>query len=137
MQTMAKNRLKIMPKDVKGLITPILTALKNQLEKVDKKLEKLIESDPNYPAKNEIIQSIPGIGNMVAFSLLSDMPELGSISNKQAAARVGVAPFNRESGRYKGHRRIRGGRYQVRTVMFMAMMSAIQCHPVFKAQYKQ
>jgi len=137
MQTMEKNRLKIMPKEVKGLINPILTALKNQLEKVDKKLEKLIESDPGYHAKNEIIQSIPGIGNIVAFSLLSDMPELGSISNKQAAALVGVAPFNRESGRYKGNRRIQGGRYQVRTVMFMAMMSAIQCNPVFKAKYQQ
>jgi len=58
---------------------------------------------------------------------------LGYISNKQAGSLVGVAPMNRESGRYKGHRKIQGGRAQVRTVLYMAMMSAIQCNPVFKA----
>jgi len=137
MQTMEKNRLKIMPKVISGAIKPILTVIKNQIEKVDKKLLKLIEESPEYQLKNDILQSVPGIGNIVAFSLLSDMPELGTISNKQAAALIGVAPFNRESGSYKGQRRIRGGRYQVRTVMFMAMMSAIQCNPLFKAKYQQ
>lgn len=137
MQTIEKNRLKIMPKEVASIIKPILTAIKNQIDKVDKKLSKLIEKHPEYQAKNEILQSMPGIGDIVALSLLSDMPELGTISNKQAAALIGVAPFNRESGSYKGQRRIRGGRYQVRTVMFMAMMSAIQCNPVFKAKYQQ
>ncbi len=137
MQTMEKNRLKIMPKKLQGLIKPILTTIKNQLLKVDEKLLKLIEECPEYHEKNEILQSMPGIGNVVAFSLLADMPELGSMSSKEAAALVGVAPFNRESGTYKGQRRIRGGRYQVRTVMFMAMMSAIQCNPVFKAKYEQ
>ncbi|MCF6202953.1 MAG: IS110 family transposase [Methylococcaceae bacterium] len=137
MQTMEKNRLKIMPKEVSSIIKPILTAIKNQIEKVDNKLLKLIEEHPEYQTKNKIIQSMPGIGNIVAFSLLSDMPELGTISNKQAAALIGVAPFNRESGSYKGQRRIRGGRYKIRTAMFMAIMSAIQCNPVFKAKYEQ
>jgi transposase len=63
------------------------------------------------------------------------MPELGYISNKQAAALVGVAPINRESGRYQGQRKIRGGRPKIRTIMYMAMMSTIQCNPVFKATY--
>lgn len=65
------------------------------------------------------------------------MPELGYISNKQAASLIGVAPINKESGLYKGQRRIRRGRPQIRTVMFMAMMSAMQCNPVFKAQYQR
>jgi len=65
------------------------------------------------------------------------MPELGYLSNKQAAALVGVAPINRESGAYKGTRRIRGGRAQIRTVMFMGMMSAMQCNPVFKVTYQR
>lgn len=137
MQTMEKNRLKIMPKKITSFINPVLTVLKNQIEKVDKKLAKLIEEWPEYQAKNEILQSMPGIGNVVSFSLLADMPELGSISSKQASALVGVAPFNRESGSYKGQRKIKGGRYQIRTAMFMAMMSAIQCNPVFKAKYEQ
>ena len=137
MQTMEKNRLKIMPKKITSSINPVLTTLKNQIDKVDKKLAKLIEECPEYQAKNEIIQSMPGVGNVVSFSLLADMPELGSISSKQASALVGVAPFNRESGSYKGQRKIKGGRYQIRTAMFMAMMSAIQCNPVFKAKYEQ
>lgn len=137
MQTMEKNRSKIMPKSIASSIKPMLTALKNQLIKIDAKLEKLIDECGEYKTKNDIIQSMPGVGKVVAYSLLSNMPELGLISNKQAAALVGVAPVNRESGSYKGKRRIRGGRYQVRTVMFMAMMSAMQCNPVFKATYEK
>jgi len=127
-QTMEKNRLKIMPNTITGLINPILTAIKNQLEKTDKKLLKLIETCSEYKTKNDIVQSMPGVGNVVAFSLLSNMPELGYLTNKQAAALVGVAPINRESGRYKGQRKIRGGRPQLRSVMFMAMMSAMQAY---------
>lgn len=135
MQTMEKNRYQIMPKTISSFIKPILTALKNQIEKVDSKLQKLIEECDEYKAKNDIIQSVPGVGNVVAFNLLSDMPELGYINNKEAASLVGVAPFNRESGAYQGKRMIRGGRPKIRTAMYMAMMSAIQCNPKFKEIY--
>ncbi|WP_165728561.1 IS110 family transposase [Pseudoalteromonas sp. 31A1] len=135
MQTMEKNRSQIMPKTISSLIKPILTALKNQIEKVDLKLQKLIKECDEYKVKNDIIQSVPGVGNVVAFNLLSDMPELGCVNNKEAASLVGVAPFNRESGAYQGKRMIRGGRPKIRTAMYMAMMSAIQCNPKFKAIY--
>ncbi|MBB1453373.1 IS110 family transposase [Pseudoalteromonas sp. SG43-1] len=135
MQTMEKNRSQIMPKTISSLIKPILTALKNQIEKVDLKLQKLIKECDEYKVKNDIIQSVPGVGNVVAFNLLSDMPELGCVNNKEAASLVGVAPFNRESGAYQGKRMIRGGRPKIRTEMYMAMMSAIQCNPKFKAIY--
>jgi transposase len=135
MQTREKNRLQIMPKEITSSIKPVLTVLKNQLEKTDIKLHKLIESCEEYKIKNDIIQSVPGVGNVVAFNLISEMPELGYINNKEAASLVGVAPFNRESGSYKGKRMIRGGRSQIRTAMYMAMMSAIQCNPTFKAVY--
>lgn len=137
MQTMEKNRLQIMPKEISGFIKPILTTIKNQILKTDQKLLKLIESCDEYKTKNDIIQSMPGVGNVVAFSLLSNMPELGYITNKQAAALVGVAPINKESGIYQGKRKIRGGRHQIRTVMYMAMMSAMQCNPVFKRMYQR
>tara|TARA_R100001244_G_C5151792_1_gene129751 strand:+ start:230 stop:1183 length:954 start_codon:yes stop_codon:yes gene_type:complete len=135
MQTMEKNRSQIMPKTISSLIKPILTALKNQIDKVDLKLQKLIKECDEYKVKNDIIQSVPGVGNVVAFNLLSDMPELGCVNNKEAASLVGVAPFNRESGAYQGKRMIRGGRPKIRTAMYMAMMSAIQCNPKFKAIY--
>ncbi|MFD1876579.1 IS110 family transposase [Vibrio chagasii] len=137
MQTMERNRLQILPKNILSTITPILTALKNQLEKVEAKIEKLIESCPEYQAKNTILQSMPGVGKILAASLISNVPELGFITNKQASSLIGVAPITRESGRFKGKRMIKGSRPQVRTVMYMAMMSAIQCNPVFKATYER
>jgi len=137
MQTMEKNRLQILPKELVMTIKPILTALKNQIEKVEAKIIKLIESCPDYQAKNVILQSMKGIGKIAAASIISNLPELGYISNKQASSLVGVAPMNRESGRYKGVRKIQGGRHQVRTVLYMAMMSAIQSNPIFKETYQR
>ena len=137
LQTMEKNRLQIMPKEVASYIKPVLTVLKNQLDKLDKKLAALIQSSPEHRDKNTIIQSMPGVGNAVALNLLSNMPELGLLSNKEAAALVGVAPINRESGSYQGKRQVRGGRHQIRTVMYMAMMSGMQCNPIFKATYQR
>jgi len=137
MRTMEKNRLQILPKSLESTINPMLTVINNQLTKIDNKMVKLIEQCDEYQIKNDIIQSVPGVGNVVAFSLLSNMPELGYISNKEAAALVGVAPINRESGAFKGKRMIRGGRHQIRTAMFMSMMSAMQCNPVFKATYQR
>jgi transposase len=115
-----------MPKEITNIVKPILTAIKNQIEKIDNKLNKLIEKCSEYKAKNTIIQSMPGIGPVVAFNLLSDMPELGYLTNKEAASLIGVAPFNKESRSYEGQQNIRGGRHKIRTVMYMAMMSAMQ-----------
>ena len=118
-------------------IKPILTAFKNQIEKIEIKIVKLIESNPDYQAKNILLQSMKGIGKIAAASIISNLPELGYISNKEASALVGVAPMNKESGRFKGMRKIQGGRHQVRTVLYMAMMSAIQSNPVFKSTYQR
>ncbi|MBE0363969.1 transposase [Pseudoalteromonas ulvae UL12] len=137
MQTMEKNRLQILPKELISTIKPILAAFKNQIEKIENKILKLIESCPEYSAKNTILQSMKGIGKIAAASIISNLPELGYMSNKEAGALVGVAPMNRESGRYKGLRKIQGGRHQVRTVLYMAMMSAIQSNPVFKSTYQR
>lgn len=134
-QTMEKNRLQILPKSLQSSIKPILTALKNQIDKIESKINKLINECPEYRAKNDLLQTMPGIGNIAAASIISNVPELGYITNKQAASLIGVAPITRESGRFKGKRTIQGGRAQVRTVLYMAMMSAIQCNPVFKATY--
>jgi len=87
--------------------------INNQLSKIDKKLHKLIENCDDYKIKNDIFQSIPGVSNVVAFSLLSNMPELGYITNKEAAALVGVAPINRESGSYEGKPMIHVGQLQL------------------------
>jgi len=135
MQTMEKNRIQVLPKSLHSTIKPMLTAMKKQISNIEDKLLKLIESCPDYQTKNDILQSVPGIGNIAAASIISNVPELGYITNKQAASLIGVAPITRESGRYKGKRVIQGGRAQLRTVLYMAMMPAMQCNPVFKATY--
>lgn len=137
MQTMEKNRLQILPKELAMTIKPILTAFKNQIEKIEDKILNLIESCPEYQTKNEILQSMKGIGKIASASIISNLPELGYMTNKQASALIGVAPINKESGRFKGQRKIQGGRHQIRTVLYMAMMSAIQSNPVFKETYQR
>lgn len=99
---------------------------------IEDKLIKLIDECPEYQSKNTILQSMPGIGNIAETSIISNVPELGYITNKQAASLIGVTPVTKESGRYKGKRTIQGGRAQVRTALYMAMMSAMQCNPVLK-----
>ncbi len=114
MQTMERNQLQILPKNIASTISPILTALKNQIEKVEAKIEKLIDSCPEYKAKNTVLQSMPGVGRVLTASLISNVSELGLITNKQASSLISVAPITRESGRFKGKRMIQGGRAQVR-----------------------
>lgn len=137
MQTMEKNRLQSLPKSLAMTIKPILTAFKNQIIKIENKIVELIESCPDYQTKNTILQSMTGIGKIASASIISNLPELGYMTSKQASSLVGVAPMNRENGRYRGQRKIQGGRHQVRTVLYMAMMSAIQSNPVFKETYQR
>ena len=137
MQTREKNRLQIMPKAIHASIKALLAVIKKQVKKMDDELAQLIESCPEYKAKSDLVQSMPGVGKVSAATLISYLPELGLMNNKQVASLVGVAPMNKESGRYKGKQIIQGGRAQVRTVLFMAMMSAMQCNSKFKATYQR
>ena len=137
MQTKEKNRLQIMPKSVQSSIKAILMILKKHIEKMNDELAELIESCPDYSAKSELVQSMPGIGKVSAAALISYLPELGLMNSKQVAALVGVAPMSKESGKYKGKQVTQGGRHQVRTVLFMAMMSAMQCNLKFKTFYER
>ena len=77
------------------------------------------------------------MGDTLTYTLLADLPELGTLTRKQVAALVGVAPINRDSGRLRGKRRIKGGRAGVRTTLYMATLSATQCNPVIRAFYRQ
>lgn len=102
---------------------------------VNNRLQKEVESVTEWKRTYEILSSVPGIGDGVAFTLLGELPELGELSNKEISALCGLAPFNRDSGKMKGKRRIRGGRAPIRTVLYMAMLSSIQCNPVMKHFY--
>jgi transposase len=135
MRTMEKNRLSILPKILHTQIKQHIQYLSKSIDSTDKKLDKIILVTPQWQDLLTILTSVKGVGKVLAYTLISNLPELGQLNRKEIAALVGVAPMNRDSGSYKGKRRIRGGRYQVRTILFMAMMSAIQSNAKFKAIY--
>lgn len=137
MLTMEKNRHHIMPTFLKADIQRGITQLQKQLAKVDQHLEEMIEQEVSWSAKRDVMLSMPGVGPVVVTTLLGDLPELGSLEHKQIAALTGVAPFNRESGKLRGKRRIRGGRHHVRTILFMAALTSIQHNPVIRAFYRR
>lgn len=111
--------------------------LNKEVEWIDTQLEKCVAKVDQWKRTSEILLSAPGIGNGVAYTLLGELPELGQLSNKKISALVGLAPFNRDSGLSRGKRRIRGGRAPIRTVLYMAMLSAIQHNPTMKQFYEK
>lgn len=137
MSTMQKNRLQRMPKTVHKPIRNILKKITQEISSIDQQLDKLIAEIPQWQERVDQLISAKGVGKVLAYTLLSELPELGRLNRKQIAALVGVAPMNRDSGRHLGKRYIRGGRHKVRTVLFVSMMSAIQCHPKLKPMYQR
>ena len=137
MLTMEKNRLQVMPAFLRAEIRRSIASLKRQQDKLDQRIVALSEQVESWRKRRQVMESMPGVGITLSTTLLGDLQELGSLNKKQIAALVGVAPMNRDSGRYRGKRRIRGGRAQVRTVLFMATLCAIQHNPVIKAFYQR
>ena len=137
MSTMQKNRLIRMPKTVHKPIRNILKKITQEIAVIDRQLDQVIAEIPHWQARVDQLISAKGVGKVLAYTLLSELPELGSMNRKQIAAIVGVAPMNRDSGKHKGKRKIRGGRSKIRTVLFVSMLSAIQCHPKLKPMYQR
>lgn len=113
----------------------MLKLLEKEIDWVSTNLAKEVSEVSEWRRTYEILNSTPGIGDGVAFTLLGELPELGRLSNRQIAALCGLAPYNRDSGLTRGKRRIRGGRAPIRTMLYMAMLSAIQHNPVMKRFY--
>jgi len=136
MLTMEKNHLNSTHPVTQDSVTKIISLLQHELDELNSQISEYIDQFPEFKKKDEILCSTPGIGKVTSAILLSDLPELGSIDRKKIAALVGVAPFNNDSGRFRGKRRIKGGRPTVRTVLYMATISAIKCNPVIKSFYR-
>jgi len=137
MLTMEKNRLQVMPKFLRAEIRKSIAGLQRQQQRLDAHILELSEQVPVWRDRRQIMESMTGVGVTLSTTLLSDLPELGTLNQKQIAALVGVAPMNRDSGKMRGKRRVRGGRAHVRTVLFMAALSAIQHNPVIKSFYQR
>lgn len=135
MRTQELNRIKIMGKALEVSCKRMIRTFNAEIDRIENRMAKHVVEQAEWADKQSILKTAPGVGNTLIYTLLADLPELGSMNNKEVAALVGVAPFNRDSGKLRGKRRIRGGRYSVRTILYMATLSAIQCNPVIKAFY--
>jgi len=135
MRTAEKNRLQQAAPSVMKRVKAHVTWLEKELSDINTELKQMIQDDPEWQEKDEIIQSVPGVGPNLSITLLVDFPELGILNRKQIAALGGVAPFNRDSGKMRGKRTIWGGRDIVRTATYMAAFSAIRCNPSLKSLF--
>lgn len=137
MRTQELNRQHKAPSILAATHKRLIKVLDKEIESTNKLLAKAVNEVTEWQRTYEILNSVPGVGDGVSFTLLGELPELGQLSPRKIAALCGLAPFNRDSGAMKGRRRIIGGRAPIRTVLYMAMLSAIQCNPVMKKFYKK
>lgn len=107
--------------------------LKKDIRKIDVEITRLVKSDEEWNGKSELLQSAPGVGPVTASTLIAELPELGKISRQKISSLVGIAPFNRDSGQFRGRRMIFGGRRTVRSVLYMAALTARRHNPVIRA----
>lgn len=113
-------------------IARLVTALQKELTEVDGEIDDQIRGSPAWRETEDLLRSVPGIGPVIARTLMAEMPELGSLDRRQVAALAGLAPFTRQSGRWKGKSFIGGGRTSVRTALFMAALVAARHNPTLR-----
>jgi len=111
----------------------IVASLEDALREIDAEIDRTVRGTPVWRDKEDLLSSVPGIGKTIARTLLAEMPELGTLSPRQAAALAGLAPYTRQSGKWRGRSTISGGRGQVRTALFMGALVAARYNPTLKA----
>jgi len=135
MLTAERNRLLIARSAVRRDLHQHIRFLERRLREADDDLHTAVKASPAWRVKDDLLQSVPGVGRVVSLTLLAELPELGRLSHKEIAALVGVAPLNRDSGTLRGKRLVYGGRAPVRAVLYMAALVASKCNPVIRAFY--
>ena len=138
MLTAEKNRRGSAATDtVRKEIKEHIDWLQDRIAELDEQLQALLKSSSLWQVKDDLLQSVPGIGPVVSFSMLADLPELGTLNRQQISKLVGVAPLNCDSGQLRGTRHIYGGRARVRSMLYMAALTATRYNPVIKEFYKR
>lgn len=132
-----RNRLCTAPKRLHASLNEHMTWLKNELKQLEHDIDDFVNDDPDFREKSELLVEVQGVGKRTAAKLIADVPELGQCDRKQIAALVGVAPYNRDSGRKSGQRYISGGRPDVRSILYMAALTATRCNPVIREMYQR
>ncbi len=137
MLTAEKNRLRLATEKVRPNIEAHIRWLEGELLDLDGGLGEVIRSSPVWRERDNLLQSVPGVGPVLSSVLLADLPELGRLNRKEIAALAGVAPLNRDSGQFRGRRTVWGGRSHVRTALYMATLVASRYNPAIKSFYQR
>ena len=132
-----KNRLGSAISAVRPRIEAHIAWLEQELKDIDEGLRQTLRQSPVWREKDDLLRTVPGVGEMLSITLLSHLPELGALDRHQVAALVGVAPFNRDSGMMRGKRRVWGGRSRVRAVLYMGTLAATRFNPVIRDFYQR
>jgi transposase len=142
LQTMEKNRRQdIIASQCEASLADsfeaVMIALVRQISRVEAAIDALIAEDRAFHDRDSLLQSVPCVGAVTSQTLIAELPELGTLTRRQIASLVGLAPFNRDSGAFRGRRAIYGGRARIRATLYMATLTAIRCNPKFKAFHQR
>ncbi len=137
MLVMEKNHLLSTRLSLRPAVQAHIDWLQEQIGQLTEQIQKDLQDTPGFREKDHILRSAKGVGPITSMILLSDLPELGQLDRQQIAALVGVAPFNDDSGRRRGQRRIKGGRASVRQVLYMAAVAASRFNPTIRVFYQR
>jgi transposase len=132
-----QRRQRMSARRLQKSIDRLLTALQKELSSLEADIDEAVRGSPAWREKEDLLVSVPGVGKVIGRTLLAETPELGRLDRRQIAALVGLAPWTRQSGRWKGQSRIGGGRASVRTALFMGAMVAKRYNSVLKAFYER
>jgi transposase len=127
------RRMQACPGRVRSSLARVVTTLEDELKALDKDIDTMVRGTSVWRDKEDLLASVPGIGKTIARTLLAELPELGKLSPRQVAALAGLAPYTRQSGKWRGKSFIAGGRTQVRTALFMGALVAARHNPTLRA----
>lgn len=137
MLTQEKNRWDTCHPAARESLKRVMAIFEGEIADIDRQLSDLIHEIPEFREKAQLLQTVPGVGAVLAMTLLAEVPEIGMVDRKHIASLVGVAPFNKDSGRHRGKRFIKGGRAAVRSVLYMAALSAIRHNAIIRCFYNR
>lgn len=136
-QTAETNRLEQATPAVQASVARVQAWLADELATLEAAIADLLAREPHWQRQQQVLESVPGVGTVVASTLLAEVPELGQLDRREIAALVGVAPFNVDSGVWRGSRHTWGGRATVRSVLYMAVVSGRRYNPLIKEFYER
>jgi transposase len=131
-----QNRLRTVAPSLRSSLERMIAVLKEEKKRLDEEIHGLMNEQKAWQEQREILDSAPGVGPVTTATLLAELPELGTMDRKKVAALVGVAPMNYDSGKKRGYRKTKGGRTDVRSVLYMSTLVATRHNPVIRTQYQ-